>query len=113
MQSTGWKAVPLRFSKIPVQNSERQMPIVRFTPNLQRHVTTPPATVTATTVRDALDRVFEANPLARGYILDEQDTLRQHIAVFIDGDQLRDRTNLSDAVGESTEIYVMQALSGG
>ena len=89
------------------------MPIVRFTPNLQRHVTAPPTTVSATTVREALDHVFDANPRARGYILDEQDAVRQHIAIFVDGEQIRDRANLSDSVADSTEIYVMQALSGG
>jgi hypothetical protein len=35
------------------------------------------------------------------------------MAVFIDGAPLRDRRHLSDAVSESSRIYVMQALSGG
>jgi hypothetical protein len=89
------------------------MPIVRFTPNLQRHVAAPPAIVNACTVREALDRVFETNPAVRGYILDEQNAVRQHIAIFIDGEPLCDRSNLSDTVTDATEIYVMQALSGG
>ena len=89
------------------------MPIIRFTPNLQRHVACPPADVQGATVREALDAVFAANARARGYILDEQGAVRQHIAIFIDGEQIRDRIALSDAVSEKTEIYVMQALSGG
>jgi hypothetical protein len=33
--------------------------------------------------------------------------------VFIDGKIIRDRTHLSDAVGEYSTLYVFQALSGG
>lgn len=89
------------------------MPQVVFTPALQRHVTCPPAEVEGGTVREVLDRVFGENPRARGYVLDEQGTLRKHITVFIDGEAIRDRTGLSDDVGADSQIYVMQALSGG
>ncbi len=86
---------------------------VVFTPNLQRHVTCPPADVPAGTVREILDAVFAANPRARGYVLDEHGGLRKHMVVFIDAAQVRDRTHLSDAVAADGEVYVMQALSGG
>jgi hypothetical protein len=33
--------------------------------------------------------------------------------VFVDGQQIGDRDRLSDAVRPTSEIYVMQALSGG
>jgi hypothetical protein len=33
--------------------------------------------------------------------------------VFLDGEQIADRVGLSDAVRPESEIYVMQALSGG
>lgn len=35
------------------------------------------------------------------------------MALFVDGVPVRDRTSLSDSVGAGSEIYVMQALSGG
>jgi hypothetical protein len=89
------------------------MPHVVFTPALQRHVSCPPAEVEGSTVREALERVFGENPRARGYVLDEQGALRKHMAVFIDGEAVRDRTGLSDGVGAGSQIYVMQALSGG
>ena len=89
------------------------MATVRFTPNLQRHVATPPKEVDASTVRAALDSVFATNPQARSYILDDQGAVRQHIAIFLDGEQIRDRFALSDEIDAGTEIYVMQALSGG
>lgn len=86
---------------------------VTFTANIQRHVSCPSSEVTGGTVREVLDSVFDGNPSARGYVLDEQGALRQHMVVFVDGAQIRDRVNLSDAVGPDGEVYVMQALSGG
>lgn len=89
------------------------MPKVVFTANLQRHIDTPEATVAAESVREALDAVFREHDKLRGYIIDEQGRLRTHMAVFVDGKRIKDRDQLSDPVLPSSEIHVMQALSGG
>lgn len=89
------------------------MPRVSFTPNLQRHVSCPPRDVEASTVRAALDAVFADNPRARSYVLEDHGGLRKHMLVFVDGAQIQDRQGLSDVVSDRSEIYVMQALSGG
>lgn len=89
------------------------MPHVVFTPALQRHVACPPADVEGGTVREALDRVFGGNPRARSYVLDEQGALRKHMVIFVDGEVIQDRARLSDGVDMDSQIYVMQALSGG
>ena len=89
------------------------MPRVIFTSNLQRHVNCPEAEVAAGTLRAVLAQVFAAQPQARGYVLDEQGHLRKHVTVFIDGQRVRDRDRLDEVVGESSEVYVMQALTGG
>ena len=89
------------------------MPRVIFTSNLQRHVSCPETQVAAGTVRTALAQVFAAQPQARGYVLDEQGHLRKHVVVFVDGQRVRDRERLEDPVRESSEVYVMQALTGG
>lgn len=89
------------------------MPRVVFTPNLQRHVECPPTAVEATTVAEALDLVFASYPRLRGYVVDERGSLRKHMTVFIDGNQIIDRSKLGDMVQSTSEIYVMQALSGG
>ena len=86
---------------------------VTFTANIQRHVTCPPGEADGTTVRGVLDTVFADNPRARGYVLDDQGALRQHMQIFVDGGQIKDRVALSDQVGPDSEVYVMQALSGG
>jgi sulfur-carrier protein len=89
------------------------MPRVSFTPQLQRFLDAPPADVAGTTVRAALDAVFAANPRLRGYIVDEHGRLRKHVTVFVGDQPLVDRDGLGDALGADTEVFVMQALSGG
>ena len=86
---------------------------VVFTSNLMRHLPAPPAEVAGATVREVLLATFEKNPLLRGYILDDQGHLRKHMVIFVDGEIIRDRIAQSDAVSGSSEVYVMQALSGG
>jgi hypothetical protein len=86
---------------------------VSFTQNLERHVDCPAQQVAGATVREVLDAVFARNPRLRGYVLDDQGGLRRHMMVFVDGQQITDRERLGDAVHATSELYVMQALSGG
>jgi sulfur-carrier protein len=89
------------------------MPKVHFTDTLQRHVACPPTEAPGNTVREVLDGVFEEYPRVRSYVLNEQGELRKHMAIFLNGAMIRDKAGLSDPVEPGTEIYVMQALSGG
>jgi sulfur-carrier protein len=84
-----------------------------FAASIQRHVATPEREVNARTLGEALDAVFATQPRLRGYILDDQGSLRQHLSVFVDGRRVRDRQHLSDALAEASRVYVVQALSGG
>ena len=89
------------------------MATIRFTRNIQRHVECPTREVSGSSLREVLDHYFRKNERARGYVLDEQGRIRQHMVVFIDGAMVRDREGLSDAVGPRSMIDVIQALSGG
>ena len=89
------------------------MPHIRFTQNIQRHVPCPPASVNGSTVREALDAYFVTNPPARGYVLDDQGALRKHMAIFVNGEPVLDRSKLADAVPADGTIDIIQALSGG
>jgi sulfur-carrier protein len=86
---------------------------VAFTANIQRHVACPATEAHGHTVGEVLDRVFAANPPARGYVLDDQGALRRHMAIYVDGKLICDRQRLSDPVSERSTITVFQALSGG
>lgn len=89
------------------------MPRVSFTPHLQRFVDAAPQHVAGATVREALENVFAANPRLRHYILDERGAIRQHVTIFVGDVAVRDRSQLTDGVDDETEIFVLQALSGG
>jgi hypothetical protein len=89
------------------------VPSISFTSNLRRHVDCPSADVTGDTVAECLAAYFASHPSVRTYVLDEQGRVRRHVAVFVDGEQLRDPVAQSDTVAPSGDITVMQALSGG
>jgi hypothetical protein len=84
-----------------------------FTQQLRRFTDTPQVDTAAATLRTALEAAFEVNPRLRGYVLDEQGHLRQHVAIFIDGLRVRDRVTLDDALRPDSSVHVLQALSGG
>lgn len=86
---------------------------VVFTANIQRHVACPETQAAGRTVREVLETVFAGNPQARGYVLDDQSQLRKHMTVFVDGRMIRDRAGLTDAVSDTSAVFVFQALSGG
>jgi phage baseplate assembly protein W len=86
---------------------------VFFTANLQRHVDCPMAEADGSTVREVLDAVFAANPRLKSYVVDDQGAIRKHMGLIVDGVVLADRTGQSDRVGPSSQIHVLQALSGG
>lgn len=89
------------------------MVMVRFTANLRRHVDCPEMDVDGHTVGAALEAYFAAHPAVRSYVVDEQGAVRRHVAIFADGSQIDDPRTLSDPLAAGSEIYVMQALSGG
>ena len=89
------------------------MPRVRFTPALVRQAQAADCDVPGHTAAEVLQNVFSAQPALRSYVLDDQGALRKHVAVFVDGACVTDRQTLADAVQPSSEIFVMQSLSGG
>ena len=90
------------------------MPLIEFTSQLAQHVECPPGQqVEAPTLDEALESLFAEYPRLREYVMDEQGVIRQHIAVFVDGEMLRQRDRLDIPLTSSSEVFVMQAISGG
>ena len=54
-----------------------------------------------------LDRRY---PGIRFRMIDEQDAIRRHIRIFVNGEQMR---ALDAPLGISDEVFIIQALSGG
>jgi len=86
---------------------------VVFTSHLQRHVSCPESDVSGATVAQALAAVFQQSPQVRDYVLDEQGHVRRHVHIYVDGRRISDRQRLSDTVLPTSQIYILQALSGG
>lgn len=89
------------------------MPVVEFTANLARQTTVPTCKVAGETVAEVLRAVFTEQPALRSYVLDDQGAVRMHVVIFVDGVAVKDRRQLTDTVQPESEIFVMQALSGG
>lgn len=90
------------------------MPTVKFTYALKRFF--PKLRDTAAdgkTLQEVFSEIESTYPGLQSYVLDERGSLRRHVNIFIDGKMIHDRTKLSDAFSSHSEIYIMQALSGG
>ena len=86
---------------------------VHFTSNLRRHVDCPAMAVSAASVHEALAQAFVANERLQAYVLDDQGHLRKHMRILVDGEAIKDLEKFTDQVKPNSEIWVMQALSGG
>lgn len=62
------------------------------------------------TVGDLLRALDQRYPGFRFRVITEQDTIREHIRIFVNEEQARD---LSAALRPDDEIHVICALSGG
>ena len=69
--------------------------------------------IPGTPLDESLDGVFARFPNLRGYVLDEHGGVRHHVAVFVDGTAIADKRHPAQPLRADSEIYVMQALSGG
>lgn len=87
--------------------------MLHFTSRLKALVPEGPVESEGKTVGEALDRLFARHGQARGYVLDEQGRLRKHVCIFLDGERLAHEAALGAPLRHDSEIYVMQALSGG
>jgi molybdopterin synthase sulfur carrier subunit len=84
--------------------------LLRFFPTLQVEVGEP---VVATTVAEAIVELDRRFPGLSGYLLEDTGALRKHVNFFVDGRMLADRTHLRDPLGGESELFIVQALSGG
>jgi len=70
----------------------------------------PPGGRAAPSVETALRELDRRHPGLRFRLVDEQDSIRRHIRIFLDGDQVR---GLDTALAAAGEMMIVGALSGG
>ena len=78
--------------------------LYRFFPELtEKHINAP-------NVRELVEAADKDFPGLKGYILDDQGNIRKHVNIFVDGTVTED---VNVAISDTTEVYIIQALSGG
>jgi molybdopterin converting factor small subunit len=91
-----------------------QMPTVKFTYALEKFFPgIKEIQVKGNSLQEVLGEVEAKYPKIHNYLLDDQGRLRNHVNIFIDGNLIADRSGLSDRFSPDSEIYILQALSGG
>ena len=63
-------------------------------------------------VADVLDSLWRQHPALRDRILNEQGEIRQHVNIFLGGDDVKRLDGLQTAV-KNREIHIFNAVSGG
>ena len=86
---------------------------VEFASSIQRYAQIEPVQCSADTLKTALEEAFQQQPSLRGYVLDDQGSVRKHITIFVNDQTIADRNQLSDPLQPDDSVYVIQALSGG
>ena len=67
----------------------------------------------ARVLSDALALLWRECPAFRDRVVTELGELRPHLNIFVDGESIRYSGGFGTAVGESSEIVILPALSGG
>ncbi len=80
----------------------------RFFPDLKEEIQLP-----GSKVSEILKNLENKYPGITDYLVDEEGQLRKHINIFVDGQLIQDRRELSDVLKEEDEVLIFQALSGG
>jgi molybdopterin synthase sulfur carrier subunit len=62
------------------------------------------------TLHDLLADLDRRYPGIRFRMIDEQDAIRAHMRIFVNGEQVR---TLSTPLSPSHQVHILQALSGG
>ena len=87
---------------------------VSYTPHLSRFF--PDLASEEVAASDVAELVRALEDRHRGlsaYLLEEDGALRKHVNIFVDGDPLQDRKALTDPLGPTSTVHILQALSGG
>ncbi|HEV7726212.1 MAG TPA: MoaD/ThiS family protein [Modestobacter sp.] len=65
------------------------------------------------TVCALLDALAAAHPMFDRRVRDETGTLRRHVNVYVDGEDVRRADGLATAVPAGAEVLVIQSVAGG
>jgi sulfur-carrier protein len=85
---------------------------VHLTANLQKYYSNPQFEIEAASVLDLLKKMDLERAHFSTYILDDNQSVRQHVNIFING-KLIPKNQTQTALKTGDTVHIMQALSGG
>jgi len=65
------------------------------------------------TVGEALSRLWQLHVGLRDRVVNEQGQLRQHVNIFVNGENIRRKELLETTLSEHSEITILPSVSGG
>ena len=83
---------------------------VHFPRALRSYTVSGQAEASGATLAAMLADLDRSYPGIRFRMIDEQDRIRRHIRIFVNGEQVRD---LAQRLEAQDEVVIVQALSGG
>lgn len=90
------------------------MAIIKFTYALKRfYPTLDDIEVEAKNVNEVLAKIDTKYSGIKNYLVDDRGALRKHVNIFVDGELILDREKMTDTLNNKSEVFIMQALSGG
>jgi molybdopterin converting factor small subunit len=69
--------------------------------------------VSASTVKEVVDRVIEQYPSIRFHLVDSEGILRKHFNVFVNGTHIRDLNGMDTRLKEEDKVILMASAAGG
>jgi len=69
--------------------------------------------ISATSLGEALPALWTLYPGMRDRVMTEQGQIREHINIFVGDEDIRYSGGLRSALGASSEIWIVPAISGG
>jgi len=64
-------------------------------------------------VSELLEKIDKKYSGIKNYLVDDRGALRKHVNIFVDGELILDREKMTDTLKNESEVFIMQALSGG
>jgi len=87
---------------------------VNFTSHLETFFPTlKPQNLMADNLKELMEKLNQLYPGLISYLLEDNGDIRKHVNVFLDGVLIENKSNLDISLKEVSEVFILQALSGG
>jgi molybdopterin converting factor small subunit len=90
------------------------MPTVRFPAAMKYYVNNQSEiTLSASTVRELIEKIIEQYPTIKTHLVDSQGNLRRYFNIFVNGLHIRELNGVDTRLEEHDKIIFMASAAGG